>query len=295
MSGSRPGEQADTGQDAGASLRERIGAALSRRGGGLSQHLRQAVAGASQNRFDRFTEKARLTLTLAQQEAARFNHNYIGTEHLLLALVRSDGVAGKVLGELGIGLDQARQAVELVIGRGDRMVIGDISLTPRAKKVIELSVEEARRLNHNHIGTEHLLLGLVREGEGVGAGVLESLGADLPQVRAKVVEVTAGGGHAPESMGTRDNVITCRVDSPDLWAMDMLVEAGIRSTRSDAAQWLIHAGIEANKQLFEEVQGTVAEIRRLRERARQLAANSAPDGGATPPSGRAPRPEAPEG
>ena len=124
------------------------------------------------DRFDKFTERARRVLTLAQEEAQRFNHNYIGTEHLLLGLVREgDGVAAKVLANLGVELNKVRSAVEFIIGRGDRAVLGEIGLTPRAKKVIELAVDEARRLNHHYIGTEHLLLGLVREGEGIAAGV----------------------------------------------------------------------------------------------------------------------------
>src|ERR687896_2213723 len=144
------------------------------------------------DRFDKFTERARKVLQLAQEEAQRFNHNYIGTEHLLLGLVREgEGIAAKVLSNLGVELNKVRSAVEFIIGRGDRMVIGDISLTPRAKKVIELSVEEARRLNHNYIGTEHLLLGLVREGEGIAAGVLESLGVNLEKVRAQVMQVVS--------------------------------------------------------------------------------------------------------
>src|SRR5215213_7403388 len=115
------------------------------------------------DRFDKFTERARRVLTLAQEEAQRFNHNYIGTEHLLLGLVREgDGVAAKVLANLGVQLPKVRSAVEFIIGRGETMVMGEIGLTPRAKKVIELAVDEARRLNHHYIGTEHLLLGLVR-------------------------------------------------------------------------------------------------------------------------------------
>ncbi len=138
-------------------------------------------------RFDKFTERARKVLQLAQEEAQRFNHNYIGTEHLLLGLVREgEGVAAKVLANLGVDLNKVRSAVEFIIGRGERTITGDIGLTPRAKKVIELSVEEARRLNHNYIGTEHLLLGLVREGEGIAAGVLESLGVSLERVRQQV-------------------------------------------------------------------------------------------------------------
>ncbi len=142
------------------------------------------------DRFDKFTERARRVLTLAQEEAQRFNHNYIGTEHLLLGLVREgDGVAAKVLANLGVELNKVRSAVEFIIGRGDRTVLGEIGLTPRAKKVIELAVDEARRLNHHYIGTEHVLLGLVREGEGIAAGVLESLGINLERVRAETTRI----------------------------------------------------------------------------------------------------------
>ena len=149
------------------------------------------------DRFDKFTERARRVLTLAQEEAQRFNHNYIGTEHLLLGLVREgEGVASKVLANLGVELNKVRSAVEFIIGRGDRPVTGEIGLTPRAKKVIELAVDEARRLGHHYIGTEHLLLGLVREGEGIAAGVLESLGVSLEKVRAEVTRIL-GSEHAP--------------------------------------------------------------------------------------------------
>ncbi|HUS83114.1 MAG TPA: ATP-dependent Clp protease ATP-binding subunit, partial [Dehalococcoidia bacterium] len=141
-------------------------------------------------RFDKFTERARRVLTLAQEEAQRFNHNYIGTEHLLLGLVREgDGVAAKVLANLGIELNKVRSAVEFIIGRGERSTMSEIGLTPRAKKVIELAVDEARRLNHHYIGTEHLLLGLVREGEGIAAGVLESLGVNLERVRTETTRI----------------------------------------------------------------------------------------------------------
>ena len=146
------------------------------------------------DRLDKFTERAKKVLVYAQDEATRFNHNYIGTEHLLLGLLREgDGIAAKVLGNLGAELNKVRSAVEFIIGRGERMVVGDINLTPRAKRVIELAVEEARRLGHNYIGTEHLLLGLVREGEGIAAGVLESLGVNLDKVRAQVVQVVSHG------------------------------------------------------------------------------------------------------
>ncbi len=142
------------------------------------------------DRFDKFTERARKVLSLAQEEAKRFQHNYIGTEHLLLGLVREgEGVAAKVLSNLGVELNKVRSAVEFIIGRGDRIVLGEIGLTPRAKKVIELAVDEARRLNHHYIGTEHLLLGLVREDEGIAAGVLESLGVNLEKVRTQTIQV----------------------------------------------------------------------------------------------------------
>lgn len=142
------------------------------------------------DRFDKFTERARKILSLAQEEAQRLNHNYIGTEHILLALVReNDCVAARVLSNLGVELNKARSAVEFIIGRGDRAPAGETGLTTRARKVIELAVDEARRFNHHYIGTEHLLLGLLREGEGVGASVLESLGVNLERARAEVSRV----------------------------------------------------------------------------------------------------------
>src|ERR1700742_3869817 len=150
-------------------------------------------------RFDKFSERARKVLQLAQEEAQRFNHNYIGTEHLLLGLVREgDGVAAKVLNNLGVELSKVRSAVEFIIGRGEKSVSGEIGLTPRAKKVIELAVEEARRMNHSYIGTEHLLLGLVREGEGIASGGLESLGVSLDKVRQQVNFVLNQAGPHPE-------------------------------------------------------------------------------------------------
>jgi ATP-dependent Clp protease ATP-binding subunit ClpC len=153
------------------------------------------------DRFDKFTERARKVLSLAQEEAQRFQHNYIGTEHLLLGLVREEeGVAAKVLLKLGIELSRVRDAVEFIIGRGDQIVLGEIGLTPRAKRVIELAFDEARRMNHQYIGTEHLLLGLVREGEGIAAGVLESLGVRLERVRRETLAVL--GGTSPETQAT---------------------------------------------------------------------------------------------
>ncbi len=142
------------------------------------------------NKFDRFTKKARRVLSLAQEEAQALNHGYIGTEHLLLGLVREgDGVAARVLRDLGVDLPKVRQAVEDIVGRGKRTTVGRIGLTPRTKRVIELAVEEARRLGHHYIGTEHLLLGLVREGNGIAADVLASLGVSLEAVRRRTLEV----------------------------------------------------------------------------------------------------------
>jgi ATP-dependent Clp protease ATP-binding subunit ClpC len=165
------------------------------------------------DRFDKFTERARRVLTLAQEEAQRFNHNYIGTEHLLLGLVREgDGVAAKVLSNLGVELTKVRSAVEFIIGRGEQTVRGEIGLTPRAKKVIELAVDEARRLNHNYIGTEHLLLGLVREGEGIAASVLESLGVNLERVRAETTRILSQSMPQGAGSGGRSSTRTPTVD-----------------------------------------------------------------------------------
>ena len=142
------------------------------------------------DRFDKITPRARKVLTLAQQEAQRRNRNYIGTEHLLLGLVgEGGGVAAKVLTNMGLELSTMRSVVELIIGRGDRTVMGEIGLSPGAKKVIELAVDESRRLGHDYIGTEHILLGLLREGEGIAAGVLQALEVSLDKVRAQVMLV----------------------------------------------------------------------------------------------------------
>ena len=151
------------------------------------------------SRFEKFSERARRVLSLAQEEAQRFNHNYIGTEHILLGLVReTDGVAARVLSNLGVELHKVRSAVEFIIGRGERSTTGEIGLTPRAKKVIELAVDEARRLNHHYIGTEHLLIGLMREGEGVAAGVLESLGVNLDKVRGETSRILTQSSQSPQ-------------------------------------------------------------------------------------------------
>ncbi|WP_114987811.1 ATP-dependent Clp protease ATP-binding subunit [Synechococcus sp. N19] len=152
--------------------------------------------------FERFTEKAIKVIMLAQEEARRLGHNFVGTEQILLGLIgEGTGVAAKVLKSMGVNLKDARVEVEKIIGRGSGFVAVEIPFTPRAKRVLELSLEEARQLGHNYIGTEHLLLGLIREGEGVAARVLENLGVDLAKVRTQVIrmlgetaEVSSGGG-----------------------------------------------------------------------------------------------------
>ena len=152
------------------------------------------------SRFEKFSERARRVLSLAQEEAQRFNHNYIGTEHILLGLVReTEGVAARVLSGLGVDLSKVRSAVEFIIGRGEKPAQGEIGLTPRAKKVVELAVDEARRMNHTYIGTEHLLIGLLREGEGVAAGVLESLGVTLEKVRTETHRILSNSSSSSSS------------------------------------------------------------------------------------------------
>ncbi|MGB3403317.1 MAG: ATP-dependent Clp protease ATP-binding subunit [Microcoleaceae cyanobacterium] len=162
--------------------------------------------------FERFTEKAIKVIMLAQEEARRLGHNFVGTEQILLGLIgEGTGVAAKVLKSMGVNLKDARIEVEKIIGRGSGFVAVEIPFTPRAKRVLELSLEEARQLGHNYIGTEHLLLGLIREGEGVAARVLENLGVDLTKVRTQVIrmlgetaEVTAGGTNSRTKTPTLD-------------------------------------------------------------------------------------------
>ena len=143
--------------------------------------------------FERFTDRARRVVVLAQEEARMLSHNYIGTEHILLGLIHEgEGVAAKALESLGISLEAVRAQVEEIIGQGQQAPSGHIPFTPRAKKVLELSLREALQLGHNYIGTEHILLGLIREGEGVAAQVLVKLGADLNRVRQQVIQLLSG-------------------------------------------------------------------------------------------------------
>ena len=164
--------------------------------------------------FEKFTDKARRVVVLAQEEAKLLNHNYIGTEHILLGLIHEgEGVAAKALEALGINLEQVREQVQEIIGQGQQAPSGHIPFTPRAKKVLELSLREALQLGHSYIGTEHLLLGLIREGEGVAAQVLTKLGADTNKVRQQVIQllsgyqgkeaVSVGGESAPQPKGSQ--------------------------------------------------------------------------------------------
>ncbi len=154
--------------------------------------------------FERFSNRARRVVVLAQEEARMLNHNYIGTEHILLGLIHEgEGVAAKALESLGISLEAVRQQVEEIVGQGQEAPSGHIPFTPRAKKVLELSLREATQLGHRYIGTEHILLGLIREGDGVAAQVLVKLGADLNRVRQQVIQLLHGHQSDDEPWCTR--------------------------------------------------------------------------------------------
>ena len=155
--------------------------------------------------FERYTDRARRVVVLAQEEARMLNHNYIGTEHILLGLIHEgEGVAAKALESLGISLEAVRQQVEEIIGQGQQAPSGHIPFTPRANTVLELASQEALQLGHNYIGTEHILLGLIREGEGVAAQILVKLGADLNRVRQQVIQLLHGyPGKEPAGGGAR--------------------------------------------------------------------------------------------
>jgi ATP-dependent Clp protease ATP-binding subunit ClpC len=173
-------------------------------GSGRSEHD-GGGGGALVEVFERFTDRARRVVVLAQEEARMLNHDYIGTEHILLGLIgEGEGVAAKALESLGISLEAVRQQVEKIIGRGQQAPSAHIPFTPRAKKVMELASREAQHLGHNYTGTEHILLGLIREGEGVAAQVLVKLGADLDRVRQQVIQLLHGyQGKEPADDGPR--------------------------------------------------------------------------------------------
>jgi ATP-dependent Clp protease ATP-binding subunit ClpC len=188
--------------------------------------------------FERFTDRARNVVVLAQQEARLLKHNYIGTEHILLGLVReSDGLAAKALEALGIGLDAVREQVEEIIGRGQKSPSGHIPFTPRAKKVLELSLREALQFGHNYIGTEHILLGLIREGDGVAAQVLVKLGGDLKTVRQHVIQLLKENP-APEEMPQATQARAARL-------AESAAEAGIVSRAEGAVPMGLSSPVES--------------------------------------------------
>ncbi len=154
--------------------------------------------------YERFSERAKAALTLAQGEAEKSHHSYIGTEHVLLGLLREgDGLAARVLGSLGVEIDKVRSTIDSFLGAGERVVVQQIIPTSRVKKVIEIAFEEAKRMNDTSVGTEHLLLGLLIEGEGIAAHVLEDLGANLETVRAQIEKLGQEGGREGEEPGPR--------------------------------------------------------------------------------------------
>jgi ATP-dependent Clp protease ATP-binding subunit ClpA len=228
---------------------------------------------------DQLAPETQAIFTQSEVEARSFEHNYIGTEHLLLALLAGpENIGTQVLHTFGVTVERVRKALDYIDRQrgkqNDPPTEQAIGLTPRAKAAITLAVSEAASIRQTLITPELLLIGILREGEGLGAGILRSLGVDLEKVRAQIYAFLVSREKIVSS--PKGNVITCRIGDRDIDAIDALVEAGVRSTRSEAAAWLIHAGIDANKTLFETVYGTVAEIRRLRVVAQSLARDAAP-------------------
>lgn len=237
--------------------------------------------------FEKFTKRARRVIPLAQDEARRLHHS-LGPEHLLLGIAaEQDGVGGIVLGRLGVDLDVARGAVQSVAGRGKRPLKGgEVPFSEDGKRALEFALAEAQRLKHQYIGTEHLLLGLFRFEGGPIVDVIGRLRLTSERVEDLVIqELASRPAFSLHLEGARNNVVMCRVNDRDLEAIDVLVEAGIRTTRSDAAAWLIRAGIEGNNALFDKLHTTVNEIRHLRDQAKQITQQLAPE---TPPPGSAP-------
>jgi ATP-dependent Clp protease ATP-binding subunit ClpA len=257
-------------------------------------------SGGEEQLFERFTDRARRLVVLAQEEARLLNHNYIGTEHILLGLIHEgEGVAAKALESLGISLEAVRAQVEAEIGRGIEAPTGHIPFTPRAKKVLELSLREALQLGHNYIGTEHILLGLIREGEGVAAQVLVGLGADRERVRQQVVQLLSGyaGG---EDVGTRMLLVRMTVPTDIREGEEQLAQLRrdkqaaidadnfdraaalrdqerqlVRSLAERERAWTAEVDLEA---VVEENHTLHQEVERLRELLRRLGID--PDGGA---------------
>lgn len=224
--------------------------------------------------FEKFAERTRKVLTLAAEEAARLHHSAIGVEHLLLGLIDEDeGVAAQALRNLGVDLQRLYRSVVALLNQTSPQVEeqtkGEVDLTGEAKRVLERAVQEARLLRHHYVGAEHLLLGLLRKDDGPAAQA--RAGVTLEKARAQVVQILAGMRREAGSGGAKNTVIACRVEDRDLDAIDALIETGIRTTRSDAASWLISVGIQAQQELFERVYEMVAEIHRLRGQAQDIA------------------------
>jgi ATP-dependent Clp protease ATP-binding subunit ClpA len=230
--------------------------------------------------FQRFTDRARRVIVLAQDEARLLNHNYIGTEHILLGLVHEgEGVAAKALESLGISLAVVQQQVEEIIGQGQEEPSGHIPFTPRAKKVLELSLREAQQLGHNYIGTEHILLGLIREGDGVAAQVLVQHGADLNRVRQQVTQLLFGH-QAEEAVAARSAErelrllpgVQARMREVEqrLAAIEQRVGTGPDTSDLDEQIEVVRTGIEAAVEALEH-----ALAASLRDRQRELLAGRA--------------------
>jgi ATP-dependent Clp protease ATP-binding subunit ClpA len=261
--------------------------------------------------FERFTDRARRVVVLAQEEARLLNHNYIGTEHLLLGLAHEgQGVAAGALESLGIRLEALRSQVEEIIGRGESEAAssGHIPFTPRAKTVLELSLRESQQLGHNYIGTEHILLGLIREGQGVAAQVLVKLGADFSRVRQVVIQLLSGsaGGpeaaaeprpvHMPEELREVEEQLA-EVRRQKVAAIEAQDFDRARALRDQELQLLerlaeregewragvdVAAVVQEYRRLYGEVQQLHGEVQRLRELLRQHGIE--PDGGTTQPA-----------
>ena len=226
--------------------------------------------------FDKYTDGAKRVLMLAQEEARRLKHNYIGTEHLLLGLVREgEGIAAETLFDRSVDLTKVRKAVEFTIGRGERIAAGNINLTPRAKKVIELAAEAARRLDHNYIGTEHLLLGLLREGEGIGAAVLESLGVDLAELRSALEVFASPEGSSreeePSRPAERAAAAEVRLTPRAIKALELAAEEARRFGHSQIGTGHLLIGLvrEGEGIGARILQGLGVNLQRLRKQVRQ--------------------------
>ncbi len=243
--------------------------------------LRRPAARATW-RTDTFTARAKKAIHLAQEEAQRLHQSPPGTQHLLLGLVREgEGLAARVLARHGVELEAVRLAAASTDTSDPRT-----PLAAAVDRAVDRARHEAQELGHRFVGTEHLLLAVLHEDHGMALPLLQSLGVDPEAIAADLLLATSIGGtssatrsqrHGELVHGPKDNVVSCRVDDRALEAIDALVAAGIRSTRSDAAAWLISSGIEANREFFEQVYATVGEIRRLREQAQALARQSPSD------------------